>query len=60
MRFETGSCVMSRPSSHTEPEVARSCPEMRLNQVVFPAPFGPTMAVSVPGLNAQETWSTAI
>src|SRR2546429_8344475 len=50
---------MSTPSSDTEPSVARSCPEIRLKKVVLPARFGPTIAVKVPGVKAQDTWSTA-
>ena len=40
---------MSSPNSETVPELAGSWPETRLKQVVLPAPFGPTIAVSVPG-----------
>src|SRR6185295_4227326 len=50
---------MSRPPSRTSPEVAGSCPEIRLKYVVLPAPFGPTIAVSSPGANTQLTASTA-
>jgi len=59
VRAGTLSAVMSAPSSQTEPALARSWPEIRLKYVVLPAPFGPTIAVSVPGANAHETRSTA-
>ena len=39
--------ITSVPNS-TLPAVAGSCPEIKLKYVVLPAPFGPTMAVSVP------------
>src|SRR5664279_4477419 len=59
VRAGTVSPVMSAPSSQTEPAMARSWPEIRLKYVVLPAPFGPTIAVRVPGAKAQETRSTA-
>ena len=43
-----GSLVMRAPRSNTPPAVARNWPEIRLKYVVLPAPFGPTIAVSVP------------
>ena len=59
VRADTPIPERSRPSSDTEPLLALSCPEMRLKYVVLPAPLGPTMAVSVPGANAQLTAFTA-
>src|SRR4051812_6862203 len=60
-RVRTGaeSRVMFAPSSSTSPAVAVSWPEIRLKYVVLPAPFGPTIAVSSPGRNAQDTPLTA-
>ena len=40
--------VMSRPSKNTRPLSAGSRPEIRLKNVVLPAPFGPMMACSCP------------
>ena len=45
--------------SRTWPAVAAIWPEMRLKYVVLPAPLGPTMAVSVPGVKRHETALTA-
>jgi hypothetical protein len=47
------------PFRLTLPAVAGNCPEIRLKYVVLPAPFGPTMAVSVPGAKVHETAFTA-
>src|SRR4051812_39597709 len=50
---------MSAPSNRIDPALGLSCPEIRLKYVVLPAPFGPTIAVSSPGRNAQLTPLTA-
>ena len=59
VRCETDRPVRSRPPNDTLPLLALSWPEIRLKYVVLPAPFGPTMAVSVPGSKAQVTALTA-
>src|SRR6266436_5803959 len=44
---------MSWPSISTRPESGRSKPEIRLNAVLFPAPFGPMIDVMTIGLEAE-------
>jgi hypothetical protein len=39
--------VMSTPSNRIRPSSGCNTPVIRLNGVVFPAPFGPTMNVMV-------------
>ena len=51
--------VISSSPLKIRPALGLSWPETRLNQVVLPAPFGPTMTVSSPGWNAQVTSFTA-
>ena len=43
VRWYGGADVTSRPSSVRVPDVGGSRPEIRLNSVVLPAPFGPMM-----------------
>src|SRR5713226_7260007 len=50
---------MSRPSNATRPDVGGTAPEIALNKVVLPAPFGPMMARRSPRLTRSETSSTA-
>ncbi len=40
---------MSAPPSKIEPELGAIRPEIRLNSVVLPAPFGPMTACTPPG-----------
>src|SRR6266852_6701504 len=54
-----GAPVTSRPKSVMAPALTGSDPEMRLNSVVFPAPFGPMTARRSPGRTASDTPPTA-
>src|SRR5712691_7224151 len=54
-----GAPVTSRPKSVMAPALTGSDPEMRLNSVVFPAPFGPMRARRSPGRTASDTPPTA-
>ena len=47
--------VISTPSSSTLPLVGRSTPEIRLNSVVLPAPFGPITASISPRATSSPT-----
>src|SRR5829696_6907561 len=58
-RLRAGDAVTSRPNSSTEPAVGGNSPEIRLNSVVLPAPFGPRMARRSPGLTSRSTSLTA-
>src|SRR5947209_1763505 len=60
VRRNGGSPVMSEPSSSTRPDVGRSRPEMRLNSVVLPAPFGPITASSSPSRTSSPTPETIV
>src|SRR5262249_4738498 len=55
----TGSPISSWPSNRAEPRVARSTPEIRLNTVVLPAPFGPTRLTISPSSTSIDSSSTA-
>jgi len=55
-----GSRTRSRPSKRTDPVVGRRTPEIRLNTVVFPAPFGPTRLTISPSLTSTSKRSTAV
>ena len=48
-RLRAGSAVTSPPNSSTVPAVGGNSPEIRLNSVVLPAPFGPRIARRSPG-----------
>src|SRR6266851_3581973 len=58
-RNRAGWCVTSLPKSSTVPSVGGNSPEMTLNNVVLPAPFGPRMARRSPGFTARVTSATA-
>src|SRR5690606_12201157 len=58
-RAEGDRPVISSPPLNMRPSVGFNWPETRLNHVVLPAPFGPTITVSSPGWNAQVTPLTA-
>src|SRR5438046_477223 len=45
----------SCPSNEIFPAASGTTPEMALNRVVLPAPFGPTMATNSPALTSMET-----
>ncbi len=51
--------VMSSPASSTEPASGRNVPAIRLNAVLFPAPFGPMIDVMRFGAAAKLRLSTA-
>ena len=46
--------VMSCPSSRTRPRFGSVMPEMALNSVVLPAPFGPMMPLMLPSDDAER------
>src|SRR5271155_4020273 len=50
---------MSRPSNVIVPSLGAISPASRLKSVVFPAPFGPMIACSVPLRTSRSTPSTA-
>src|SRR5215813_9949467 len=52
--------VMSVLRKPTRPVAGVSRPEITLNIVVLPAPFGPMMAVMSPRVSARETCDTAV
>src|SRR5712691_10251605 len=54
-----GMPVTSRPKKEMAPVLTGSEPEMRLNSVVLPAPFGPMRARRSPGRTASDTSPTA-
>jgi hypothetical protein len=47
------------PPTVTVPEVGFASPSSILSVVVFPAPFGPRKAVTVPGATSKLSESTA-
>ena len=47
--------VMSRPSNRTLPASGGTSPEMQLNSVVLPAPFGPIRPVMRPASTDRST-----
>ena len=46
---------MSTPSITMRPAVGRATPEITLNSVVFPAPFGPITPTMLPGATSRST-----
>ncbi len=54
-----GRPVTSRPATSMLPPLGRRNPVSRLNRVVFPAPFGPTRACTVPAVTSRSTGPTA-
>ena len=50
---------MSSPASFTRPRSGRIAPEIRLKNVVLPAPFGPMIAVSEPAGKSSVTFCIA-
>src|SRR5580700_5615911 len=46
---------MTCPSNDTVPPLGRSCPHMQLNNVVLPAPFGPTRPTASPAASDSDT-----
>src|SRR5579883_3071006 len=50
---------MSRSRRKSRPDVGAISPASRLKSVVFPAPFGPMIACSVPSCTSRSTLSTA-
>ncbi len=47
--------LIGSPSKVTTPAWAGTSPMMALNSVVFPAPLGPTMVTSSPGVTRNPT-----
>src|SRR2546430_2560993 len=58
-RFRAGIVVTSPPNSSIVPEVGGKSPEMTLNSVVLPAPFGPRIARLSPRATSRSTSRTA-
>ena len=58
-RLRAGIAVTSSPNSSTLPAEGGNSPEIRLNSVVLPAPFGPRMARRSPGRTSRSTSDTA-
>src|SRR5688500_10661637 len=58
-RSRAGVAVMSALNSSTVPDVGGCSPEIRLNSVVLPAPFGPRIARRSPGRISRSTSLTA-
>ena len=54
-----GRAVMSSPANTMRPAFGVWNPEIRLNSVVLPAPFGPITAVTPPSATSRSTASTA-
>ena len=54
-----GRAVMSSPANTMRPAFGVWKPEMRLNSVVLPAPFGPITAVTPPSATSRSMASTA-
>ena len=52
--------VIKRPSKRTSPSDGGVTPEIMLNKVVLPAPFGPISPTNSPRRTSAETWSTAV
>ena len=57
--LQCGRPRMDLPSQITLPRSGTTCPVIKLNSVVLPAPFGPTSVVMMPARSANETSSTA-
>jgi hypothetical protein len=47
------------PCQFSDPELGRTKPQMTLNTVVLPAPFGPMTPTTWPSGTAKETSSSA-
>src|SRR5581483_4683364 len=58
-RERGGSAPTSAPRNSIEPAVGGTSPEMTLNNVVLPAPFGPRMARLSPCATSRSTSRTA-
>src|SRR4249919_1496821 len=58
-RWRAGRLVTSSPKSSTVPDDAGRSPQMTLNSVVLPAPFGPRIARRSPWTTSRSTPSTA-
>src|SRR5947209_11760807 len=58
-RLRAGMPVTSSPNSSILPDVGGKSPEMTLNSVVLPAPFGPRIARRSPGTTSRSTSRTA-
>src|SRR5687767_7284236 len=58
-RLRAGVAVTSALNSSTVPDVGGNSPEIRLNSVVLPAPFGPRIARRSPGRTSRSTSLTA-
>ena len=58
-RVRGGSTLTSCPRNSTDPDVGSMSPEMTLNNVVFPAPFGPRIARLSPCATSRSTSRTA-
>src|SRR5690606_33634740 len=50
-----GTPARSRPSKRIAPDVTGASPEIALNSVLLPAPFGPTTATSSPAPTRSDT-----
>src|SRR5262245_2875438 len=59
VRLLEGSVVTSRPRSSIRPDVAGKSPQITLNRVVLPAPFGPRIARRSPSATSRSTSRTA-
>ena len=62
-RWQTASGVrppISAPSKRMLPAVGVSAPEMQLNAVVLPEPFGPMSPRISPGLTSKDTEFSAV
>ena len=53
-------CEISVPANRTLPRVAGAKPDRTLKKVVFPAPFGPMIAWTVPSVTSSDTPSSAM
>src|SRR3954452_1428900 len=50
-----GTASRSRPLNRILPPAGATVPEIALNRVVLPAPFGPTIATNCPSLTVSDT-----
>src|SRR5580658_5878051 len=53
-RAAGSSLVTARPAKRISPAPGARSPEMRPNRLVLPAPFGPTIPTTSPGLTAND------
>src|SRR3954470_18644646 len=58
-RDRAGRYVASAPRNSIVPDVGGTSPQMTLNSVVLPAPFGPRIARRSPWTTSRSTPSTA-